>query len=121
MQQMMEMLLKEIKAGQEKMVTKLSAHRITDKEEIRTNQDKLLATMEADREERRVGQGKLREKIETEKEEMKAQCDRCGQSWMRQSNIELKTFFRSLNTTNGFSSRNWKGPSASERQNSRKT
>jgi hypothetical protein len=56
MQQMMEMLLKEIKAGQEenrinqeKMEAKLDADRKTDKEEIKTGHKELLAKMEANR------------------------------------------------------------------------
>jgi hypothetical protein len=42
-QQMMELLLKEIRDGQEQMVAKLSVDRKADKEEIRTHQAKLLA------------------------------------------------------------------------------
>jgi hypothetical protein len=61
-QQMMELLLKEIRTNQEKVDAKMEAWQ----EEIRTNQAKtkaghkeLLAIMEANREERRVSQEKL--------------------------------------------------------------
>jgi hypothetical protein len=52
-QQMMELLLKEIRAGQEENrinQAKMDADRKTDKEELKTNHAKLLATMEADQE-----------------------------------------------------------------------
>jgi hypothetical protein len=82
-QQMMELLLKEIRAGQEEMRTnqaKTEAERKADQAKIeaghkeflakldadrKTSHKELLAIMEADRKERRVGQEILREKIET--------------------------------------------------------
>jgi hypothetical protein len=49
MQQMMEMLLKEIKAGQEQMMTKLDSKGKTDKEEMMAKLDANQEKMEADR------------------------------------------------------------------------
>jgi hypothetical protein len=91
MQQIMEMLLKEIKAGQEQMVTKLDAKqermdanpkknqedfmpkldadRKTDKEEIKTGHKELLAKMEADR---KADQEKAKADRKIDKEERKA-------------------------------------------------
>jgi hypothetical protein len=73
MQQMMEMLLKEIRANQVKAVPdreERKAERKTDKEEIRSNQAKLLATMEA-----------AQEKAETRHKEFLARIDARWNAW----------------------------------------
>jgi hypothetical protein len=111
----MEADMEEMKADREsdkgEMLTRkdanMKSYQVKTEANRNTGSKELLVIMEAEREERRVGQETCERKSIPSGKKWRPQYNLCDQSWMIQSNIELNTFLRSLNTTNDISRKNY--------------